>query len=146
MLHTRAGSQTVYELHGHLREMTCIHCFAVYPAEAHIARFLESGEMPRCARCGHVLKPNVILFGEQLPAHTLAAARREARQCDVMLVAGSSLEVYPAAELPAMAKHFGAALIVVNLTPTALDPLADVVIYGNVAEVIPQLVDALEAT
>ena len=145
MLHTRAGSQTVYELHGHLREMTCIHCFAVYPAETYIARFLENGEMPRCEKCGHVLKPNVILFGEQLPAHTLSAARREARRCDVMLVAGSSLEVYPAAELPAMAKHFGAALILVNLTPTALDALADVVIRGNVAEVLPQLVEALEA-
>ncbi len=144
MLHTRAGSQTVYELHGHLREMTCIHCFASYPAETYITHFLENGALPRCEKCGHVLKPDVILFGEQLPAHTLAAARREARQCDVMLVAGSSLEVYPAAELPAMAQHFGATVILVNLTPTAFDPQADVVLHADIAEVIPQLVEALE--
>ncbi len=144
MLHTRAGSQTVYELHGHLREMTCIHCFTTYPAQERITQFLQDGELPRCERCGHVLKPDVILFGEQLPAHTLAAARREARRCDVMLVAGSSLEVYPAAELPAMAQHFGAALILVNLTPTAIDSQAEVVIHADVAEVIPQLVEALE--
>ena len=144
MLHTRAGSKTVYELHGHLRKMTCIHCFTSYPAAERITQYLEDGALPRCERCGHVLKPDVILFGEQLPAHTLAAARKEARQCDVMLVAGSSLEVYPAAELPAMAQHFGAALILVNLTPTALDALADVVIRADVAEVIPQLVDALD--
>ncbi len=146
MLHTRAGSQTVYELHGHLREMRCIHCFTAYPAEEHITHFLENGALPRCERCGHVLKPDVILFGEQLPAHTLAAARKEARQCDVMLVAGSSLEVYPAAELPFMAQHFGAAVILVNLTPTAFDRSADVVLRGDVAEVIPQLVEALEHT
>ncbi len=144
MLHTRAGSRTVYELHGHLREMTCVHCFAVYPAREAITQFLADGTLPRCELCGHVLKPNVILFGEQLPAPTLTAARREARQCDVMLVAGSSLEVYPAAELPALAKHFGAAVILVNLMSTAFDSLADVVIQGNVAEIIPQLVEALE--
>ncbi len=71
MLHTRAGSQTIYELHGHLREATCIHCFKVYPAQPLIAEFLESDKIPTCPDCGHILKPNAILYGEQLPAQAL---------------------------------------------------------------------------
>lgn len=143
MLHERAGSRMVYEIHGHLRELTCIHCFALFPAAPRIQAFVESGEVPVCPHCGHVLKPNVILLGEQLPARTLAAARREARQCDAMLVIGSSLEVYPAAELPLLAQRAGAALIFINLTETALDAVADVVIRADVVDVLPVLADAL---
>lgn len=144
MLHTRAGSRAVHELHGHLREVTCVHCFQVYPANDHIEQFLASGALPTCPACGHILKPNVILFGEQLPARPLMAARRDAAQCDVMLVAGSSLEVYPAADLPVQAKRAGAALIFVNLSVTDLDPLADVVIQADVVDVLPQIAAALE--
>jgi NAD-dependent deacetylase len=144
MLHARAGSQTVYEVHGHLREVTCIQCFAVYPARELMIHFLDTGSIPRCVSCGGALKPNVILFGEQLPAQALSAARREARRCDAMLVVGSSLEVYPAADLPVIARQVGAALIIVNLGTTALDPLADVVIQGDAVDVLPQLAAAVE--
>lgn len=144
MLHAQAGSQTVYEIHGHLRELTCIHCFAHFPAEPRIQAFMESGEVPRCPHCGHVLKPDVILLGEQLPARALAAARREARQCDAMLVIGSSLEVYPAAELPLLARRAGATLVFINLGETTLDAVADIVIHADVVEVLPWLADALE--
>jgi NAD-dependent deacetylase len=144
MLHTRAGSRTVYELHGHLRDVTCIHCFAVYPAQPLIEKFIESNEIPTCPACGNVLKPNVILYGEQLPAHALIQAQRAARQCDVMLVAGSSLEVYPAAELPVIARQNGASLIFVNLSETPLDSLAEVIIHDDVVDVLPQFVSALE--
>ncbi len=144
MLHTRAGSQVVYELHGHLREVTCIHCFAVYPAQPIINKFLESNEIPTCPACGHVLKPNAILYGEQLPAQALIPAQRAARQCDLMLVAGSSLEVYPAAELPVIARQNGASLIFVNLSETPLDSLADIIIHEDVADVLPQMVSVLE--
>ncbi|MBN1679918.1 MAG: NAD-dependent deacylase [Anaerolineae bacterium] len=144
MLHSRAGSRTVYELHGHLREITCIHCFQVYSAEDFIVSFLETNTLPRCANCGHALKPNVILLGEQLPAQPLIAARNEARHCDVMLVIGSSLEVYPAADLPIMAHRSGASLIVVNLSETPVDSIAKAVIHADAAIVLPQLVDALE--
>lgn len=144
MLHTRAGSQHVIEIHGHLREVTCIHCFAVYPAEEHITRYLDNGAIPTCPDCGHVLKPNVILFGEQLPARALVAARREAQTCDVMLVAGSSLEVFPAADLPVQAKRNGASLVFVNLSPTEFDPLADVVIHADVTDILPHIANALE--
>jgi NAD-dependent deacetylase len=144
MLHTRAGSRTVYELHGHLRDVTCIHCFAVYPAQPLIDKFIESNEIPTCPACGNVLKPNVILYGEQLPAQALIQAQRAARLCDVMLVAGSSLEVYPAAELPVIARQNGASLIFVNLSETPLDSLAEVIIHDDVADVLPQIVSALE--
>ncbi|MEW6580568.1 MAG: NAD-dependent deacylase [Chloroflexota bacterium] len=145
MLHERAGSRTVYEVHGHLREMTCIHCFAVFPAEPHIHTFIASGTIPYCPRCGHVLKPNVILLGEQLPARTLSAARCEVRRCDVLLAIGSSLEMYPAGELPVLAHRAGAALVFVNLRETALDSLADSVIRADVVDVLPQLADVLES-
>ena len=145
MLHTRAGSRPVYELHGHLRQVTCIHCFEMFPAKPYIVQFLESNIVPKCPQCGHVLKPNAILFGEQLPAQALIAARREARQCDLMIVAGSSLEVYPAADLPVIAHRAGASLIFVNLYPTPFDSLAQVVIHDDVADILPQLATALES-
>ncbi|WP_119072901.1 SIR2 family NAD-dependent protein deacylase [Aggregatilinea lenta] len=145
MLHTRAGSHAVYEVHGHLREVTCIQCFSTYPAEPLIQDFFRTNTLPRCPICGNVLKPNVILFGEQLPAVPLMAARREARHCDVMLIVGSSLEVYPAAELPLLARESGASLILVNLADTPLDALADVVIHADVVDVLPRLASALES-
>lgn len=145
MLHTRAGSTHVIEVHGHLREATCIHCFSVYPAEPLMLRFLESDLLPSCPKCGYALKPNVILFGEQLPAQALIAARRETRLCDVMLVVGSSLEVYPAAELPLIAQRAGASLIFINLTPTPVDSLAEIVIHEDVIEILPQLAAAFES-
>ncbi len=145
MLHSRAGSRVVHELHGHFREMTCIYCFAVFPAEDHIRRFIVSAQIPTCPHCGHTLKPNVILFGEQLPARALLAARREAQRCDAMLVLGSSLEVFPAADLPMIAQHAGAVLIFVNLMETALDPIANAVIHADVVDVLPLLADAIES-
>jgi len=138
MLHTRAGSQTIIELHGHLRELTCLNCFEIVPSRDILHVFLESGEAPRCP-CGGVYKPNVILFGEQLPVRALTQSKREARRCDVMLVAGSSLEVAPAGDLPNLAHESGARLIVVNLQPTYADEIADVVIHDDVVTILPQL-------
>jgi len=143
--HMRAGSRSVYELHGHLREATCIHCFSVYPAQPFINAFLETNAIPRCPRCGHILKPNVILLGEQLPAHVLRAAQIEARRCEVMLVVGTSLTVYPAARLPVMARQSGASLIFVNLCETPIDSLAQIVIHRDALEILPQLAAALES-
>jgi NAD-dependent deacetylase len=144
MLHTRAGSQSVCEIHGHLREATCINCFHVYSVREYILHFLESNTMPRCPDCGHALKPNVVLFGEQLPAQELIAAQRATRRCDVMLIAGSSLEVYPAAQFPLIAKQQGAALILVNRVETPVDPIADIVIHADVVDVLPHIAAALK--
>lgn len=142
-LHLRANSQVVYEVHGNLRQATCIRCYASAPAEPLIQAFMESGVIPRCDKCDGIMKPDVILFGEQLPAQALIAAQQVARTSDAMIVAGSSLEVAPAGDLPLLTKASGGKLIFVNLGPTHLDGMADVVIRANVAEALPLLVQAV---
>ncbi len=144
MLHTRAGSRTVFELHGHMREATCINCFTVYEGEPLMRRYLQTRTMPRCPKCGHVIKPNVILFGEQLPFEQLQGAQDAARTTDLMLVIGSSLEVAPAGEIPLMAYRRGARLVVINLEPTPVDDFADVVIHARAAQVLPEIMRRLE--
>lgn len=141
-LHQQAGSREVLELHGHLREAACLRCHRVLSAQSFLDDFLASGEVPHCPQCGGVIKPNVVLFGEQLPVAVLDAAMEHARQADLMLVAGSSLEVAPASHLPLLAHKHGGHLIIVNLTPTPIDDLADVVIHGDVAEVLPYISQA----
>jgi NAD-dependent deacetylase len=141
-LHQKAGSGRVLELHGHLREATCIRCYQSLPVDAHLQQIVREGQLPRCT-CGGVLKPNVILFGEQLPIRVLNEALREARGCDLILVAGSSLSVPPASEIPYVAVDSGARAIMVNLQPTAFDQWADVTIHGDVAQVLPSIVEAL---
>lgn len=141
-LHRQAGSREVLELHGHLREATCLGCHRVIATDRLLGDFMASGEVPRCAECGGVIKPNVVLFGEQLPVAVLDAAMEHARRADVMLVAGSSLEVAPASQLPLVVYKHGGRLILVNLTPTPVDDLADVVIHGDVAEVLPCIAQA----
>lgn len=143
-LHQRAGSRRVLELHGHLREATCIRCYKVVPVDARLEQFIREGKIPRCA-CGGVLKPNVILFGEQLPIRVLNRAMDEARRCDLIMVAGSSLEVTPAADIPFLAVESGARAIIVNLQPTSFDSQADVVIHGDVAEILPRFVETISA-
>jgi NAD-dependent deacetylase len=141
-LHQRAGSRRVLELHGHMREATCIRCYKKVPVDPALEQVLREGNIPRC-ECGGVLKPDVILFGEQLPIRVLNMAMLEARRCDVIMVAGSSLEVTPAADIPYLAVEQGAKSIIVNLQPTGFDSCADVVIHGDVVKVLPRIVSAL---
>ena len=139
-LHQKAGSQQVHEVHGHMHEATCIRCYQVVPSDNLIAEFVESGQLPRCT-CGGVMKPNVILFGEQLPLNVLTAARQDTMDCDLMLVIGSSLTVEPVADLPLLALGHGAKLIIVNYQGTHLDKRADVLIRADLAEVMPRVAD-----
>jgi NAD-dependent deacetylase len=141
MLHERAGSSHVLEVHGNLREATCIYCYRTQLAADLLHRWIESGEIPRCDSCGNVMKPNVILFGEQLPARIFTDAKLAAKQCDLMIVVGSSLEVFPAAELPSRALDHGAKLIIINREPTFIDERATVVIHEDVAEALPILAE-----
>ena len=95
---------------------------------------------PRCQLCGGTfLKPTVVLFGEPLPQQAIQEAFALARQADVMLVVGSSLVVYPAAEIPVLAARSGAQLVVINAEPTPLDEVADVVIRGKSGEILPEI-------
>ncbi len=141
-LHQKAGSQQVHEVHGHMREATCIRCYQVIPADTLIEAFLERNEIPRCS-CGGVMKPNVILFGEQLPVDVLVAAQQDTSICDLMVVIGSSLTVEPVADLPLIALGHGARLIIVNYQPTHLDDRADVLIHDDLAEVLPHIANAV---
>jgi NAD-dependent deacetylase len=145
MLHSKAGSTTIFELHGHLREATCIHCFTIYAAEPIINQFLADRLVPHCPKCGGVLKPNVILFGEQLPIKQLLGAQDAARKADAMLIVGSSLEVAPASDIPVLARRVGAKIIIVNLDSTPADNMADLVIRADAAEILPKIVNRLEA-
>ncbi len=143
MLHQKAGSKRVIEMHGTLATLSCSQCFQQVESAPYLKPFVDKGEIPACPNCGGVLKPDVILFGEQLPQMAWAAAQREARACDLMLVAGSSLEVLPVAGLPMQALDRGAHLVIVNHSPTYLGVRADAVLEGDVAEIIPAIAEGV---
>ncbi len=146
LLHDKAGSKTVFEVHGHTRTMTCIECFKHYEADPFMARWQQDGTLPTCTayRCGGILKPDVILFGEQLPAQVMIGVERALRSCDTLLIAGSSLEVVPVADIPQRVKHSGGKLIIINLQPTAYDRIADIVLHENVTVALPRIVSIIE--
>ncbi|MGC9333213.1 MAG: NAD-dependent protein deacylase [Anaerolineae bacterium] len=141
-LHQRAGSRRVLELHGHMRQATCIRCYTEVPIDSAFEKLILEGKVPYC-QCGGVFKPNVILFGEQLPIRVFNRAMEEARRADLILVAGSSLEVTPAADIPIVAVESGASAIIVNMQPTSFDARANVVIHGDVADILPRLAEAV---
>jgi NAD-dependent deacetylase len=140
MLHQKAGSSNVIEMHGSLATFSCTQCFRKEDALPYLKPFTEEGRIPRCPSCGAVLKPDVILFGEQLPQKAWSSAQRASRSCDLMVVAGSSLEVLPVAGLPMQAIDRGAHLLIINNSPTYLDVRADAVISRDVVEIIPAIV------
>lgn len=142
-LHQDAGAEEVIELHGNMETVVCQSCRHREAMADAITR-AEDGELPpECRECGGVLKPDGVLFGEQLPEHALFRAHSLAEKSDVFLVAGSSLTVGPAASLPETAADRGATLAIVNLDPTPHDELADYVLRENVTTVLPRLVDEL---
>ena len=140
-LHQKAGSKSVIEMHGSMQTLTCTQCYHQVQAEPYIATFVERGEIPCCPKCSQILKPDVILFGEQLPQAAWFKAQREARKCDLMLVAGSSLEVLPVAGLPMQAIDRGGHLIIINNMPTYINVRADVAILEDVAAVLPAITE-----
>jgi len=144
-LHQRAGSKRVLELHGTVRHATCTGCGKLVTTGERWRDFIASGELPVCPDCAGLLKPDVVLFGELLPAGVLLEAQEEAAHCDVMLVAGSSLEVYPAAELPSRALRNGAQVIIVNYEPTMIDRQAAVTIQDDVAAALPAIAQRVKA-
>ncbi len=141
-LHQEAGSREVLELHGHMREAVCIDCYEVMPTAELLENFLATGEIPRCPVCNGVMKPNAVLFGEQLPIKVVNAAMMHIAQADLILVAGSSLEVLPASHLPLRVHEHEGQIIIVNLTSTYIDRIAEVVIHANVADALPLIAQA----
>ena len=144
-LHQAAGSKNVIELHGSGRTVQCLECGAT-EARAAVQKRLELEMPPRCRSCGGtLLKPTVVLFGEAMPAAAVNDAFGLARRSDVMLVVGSSLVVYPAAEIPLEAVRLGAQMVVVNTEPTPFDRFAAVVIRGRSGEILPRLASLIGA-
>ena len=129
-LHKRAGNRLVYEVHGSIWENYCMDCNAFYGPQ----KLLESRGIPRCERCGGVIKPWVVLYGEAPDKYTCMGACREISNCDVLIVAGTSLSVEPAASF--LAYFHGRDLVVVNREPTPADARATLVVHGDVAETL----------
>jgi NAD-dependent deacetylase len=133
-LHQMAGQSNVIELHGNNRRIICINCRQVYSMDE-IYRRLDKVLPPKC-NCGGKLKPDVVFFGESLPTRAIIDAEKAAKNCDTFLVLGSSLVVYPAAQIPIIAKENGAILVIVNMDTTPLDRVADLVIHKPASHVL----------
>lgn len=140
-LHQAAGSSDVLELHGSYRTGTCLQCNQQYSYE-YFLESIQTAKVPFCDSCGGLIKPDVVLFGQPLPPQVLKRAEEFAITCDLMLVMGSGLEIYPAASLPYDTYRNGGKLIFFNVRSTTADEMADLIILGKVGETVPEVVEA----
>jgi NAD-dependent deacetylase len=135
LLHERAGSGDVVEVHGSIRTSSCPECGATYTL-AEMLELLDGAAAPTCTRCGAIVKPDVVFFGELLPARAIERAFELAREARLLLVVGSTLEVQPVASLPLETLGRGGSLAIVNRGPTALDGLATLKLDGGAGEIL----------
>jgi NAD-dependent deacetylase len=141
-LHQRAGSRDVIEVHGSIATASCPACGRTEER----VRVRELMPLPRCADCGEVLKPDVVMFGELLPGDAMERATALAREAALLLVVGSSLEVWPAAGLPEETLAAGGLLAIVNREPTDYDPRAGLVLHGSAGEILAGCLDAISTS
>lgn len=141
-LHHRAGSKYVLELHGNIMRSYCIGC----GTKDNQPDFSGEKKIPQCKRCGGLIRPDVVWFGEMLPQDIFAEAERAARECDVFISVGTSAIVYPAASLPQTAKQAGAHTVEVNVESTDQSRLFDESILGKAGEILPQIAMSLQTT
>lgn len=146
-LHHAAGShpEKILEIHGNILEVGCLDCKTRWPTVEILDRVEAGEEDPRCSECGGIMKTATISFGQSLDPDVLAACETASREADFFLVAGSSLVVTPAAHMPVIALQNRARLMIVNLEPTPLDDLADIVVSGPTGEILPALSALLTA-
>jgi NAD-dependent deacetylase len=145
MLHRRAGTRELVEVHGSIATCSCQGCGERVALErARELAAVDPDGVPRCGACGRALKPDVVLFGELLPAGELLRAQRLCEGADVLLCIGSSLEVHPVAGLPLLTHERGGAVAILTLGPTPLDELARVRLDGDVVAELRGLLAALE--
>lgn len=137
-LHQKAGSSMVIEVHGTYRSLTCLGCYRqIQATKQFFADFLNSEDNPHCSHCGNLLKPDIILYEEQLPSQTWRSAKKEISRSDVLLILGSTLTVTPVCDLPLATLNNGGKLIILNRTSSHLDHLAAVFIQGELEELLP---------
>jgi NAD-dependent deacetylase len=139
-LHERAGSREVIEVHGSIRTSACLRCGNEHPLEDVLAQLDAGRPAPLCGRCGAVLKPGVVMFGELLPAEAFARAEALVREAGLLLVVGSSLVVHPVAGLPLLARR----VAIVNRGPTELARRAELEIDGGAGETLTAVLEALD--
>jgi NAD-dependent deacetylase len=144
-LHQASGvpSGRIVELHGNGTYATCLSCGLRHELGPVRQRFEASGEAPRCEACDGMVKSATIAFGQAMPSEAMRRAEAESLACDLFMVIGSSLVVYPAAAFPVLAKRNGANLVVINREPTAIDEAADLVINAEIGEVLAPFVNGM---
>lgn len=141
-LHQEAGNKNVIEYHGNAKNLECLNCSAGYTASEFD---IHGKKIPHCERCGKILKPSVVFFGENIPDHALSESRKFAEKSDVIIVIGTSAVVYPASGLPKIAKSRGACIIEFNIEKTELtENGTDIFILGPAGRTLPDLVKCLK--
>lgn len=140
-LHKKAGSKNVFEIHGNANIFSCVDCGKKY-TKRELLSILYDSKKPLCD-CGGIIKPEVVFFGEQLPYEQLKKSEELALNSELFVVIGTSLSVYPAAQLPIIAKNNGAKIIIINRTPTELDFIADYSYRVNLAEFSKKVIEAI---
>ena len=145
-LHQKAGNSPdkVFELHGNIKFIRCMDCGRRYPVEEIIGR-LDKEEIPDCQYCRGILKPDAVFFGEPLPQQALNKAIKHSRNCDLLIVIGSTLVLYPAAYIPMHAVEAGAKLVIINLSPTPMDSKAAALITAKAGEAMSRIVDKVKS-
>lgn len=137
-LHQKAGSKNVIEVHGTYETLTCLGCYKQIETNQEILdSILKGAKKPICPYCGDLMKPDIILYEEQLPAEKWRSARQQIMACDLLLILGSSLTVTPACDLPLSALGNGADIIILNYSHTYLDDQSAVSMQGDLAEILP---------
>lgn len=148
-LHQRAGSVEVVEFHGNMLRAACLKCHALEPIENAEAR-LANGEqdVPRCVHCGGILKPDAVFFGEAIPSRALMISQVQSQKCDVLLVAGTSLQVFPAAQIPIAVKmkYPAATVVEINMEPSAMhEQVTDVLLVGSAGRILTEIMDCVDS-
>jgi len=141
-LHQKSGTpdDKVLELHGTMHWVDCLDCGKRYPRERAHEKMLAGTLVPRCDECNGILKPATVAYGQSMPERETRESEQRSATCDMLLAAGSSMVVYPAAQMPLIAKRSGAKLVIMNLTPTPHDSQADVVINEKSGETLTKII------
>jgi NAD-dependent deacetylase len=145
-LHQKSGTpdEKVLELHGTMHWVDCLDCHQRYPRERAHEKMLAGEKVPRCDKCNGILKPATVAYGQSMPERETRESELRSSGCDVFLAAGSSLVVYPAAQMPVIAKRGGAKLVIINLDKTPHDHHADVVIAEKTGETLTSIISLIK--
>lgn len=147
-LHQKAGNSEdkVFQLHGNMVRAVCLGCNKRYPLENVINRVKQGVDDPTCEECGGILKPDAVFFGETLPHRELNEATSRASKCDLFIVIGSSLAVYPAAYMPTYAVNAGAKLVIINREPTHMDRSSHIRIYASAGDTMSKVMEKVRGS